>query len=631
MDRTEKSLQVAEAAREAEWSSRCFFRDLFLGNLRLEVIEPYSGPVEERPAFREFLDRLERFLREEVDPAEIDSSGEYPPRVIEGLKRLGAFGMVIPQQYGGLGFSKVEYGRVMELLGSFDGNLTALLSAHQSIGVPRPLMHFGTESQKRKYLPRCAAGAISAFALTEADAGSDPAHLSATAERSADGTYYVLNGEKLWCTNGTLAELLVVMARDPKTERMSAFIVETAWPGVEVVHRCRFMGLRAIANGVLRFTDVKVPRENLIGEEGKGLKIALTTINTGRLSLPAATVGLAKQCLELSRTWASAREQWGQAIGKHEVIAHELADMAASLFAMEAISNLVESLAESGRFDIRLEAAAAKEWNSVRGWEMVDETLQIRGGRGYETERSLEARGEAAVGVERWMRDSRINRVFEGTSEIMHLFMAREALDRHLKVAGALVDPRAPLSRKLAALPRIALFYLAWYPTRWLGWGRWPRFRSYGRLAGHVRFVERTSRKLARETFHAMVAYRAATQRKQALLFRLVDIANELFAMSAALTRAKQMRERQLPEASGAERLVDLFCRNRRKLVKGLLHALWHNDDERKYRVGRLILSGQERWLEKGGLSPGLTEGDLSTKPIHPARPPAEQAGVEGP
>ncbi|HYU43730.1 MAG TPA: acyl-CoA dehydrogenase family protein [Vicinamibacteria bacterium] len=603
-----ESLKVAEASRQREWHQPSFMRELFLGNFRLDLVHPYPLPGAERPEFTAFYDEMKRFLREDVDSVEIDATGEYPEHVIATLRRMGAFGMKIPKEYGGLGFTNGEYQKVMQLLGSVDGNIVALLSAHQSIGVPQPLKLFGSPELKKKYLPRCARGEISAFALTEPNVGSDPARLATTAEKSADGTAYVLNGTKLWCTNGTIAKLLVVMAVDPKTRKISAFVVETAWAGVKVEHRSHFMGLRALANAVISFTDVVVPVENLIGQEGRGLKIALTTLNDGRLSIPNGSVGTAKLCLEICRKWAAERVQWGKPVGKHEAIAHKISSMAAHTFAMEAIAALATEMADRGGYDIRLEAAAAKEWNTDRTWEIVDDTMQIRGGRGYETEKSLKERGEQPIGVERIMRDYRINKIFEGSSEIMHLFMAREMVDKHLQVAGALIDPDQPMSAKLAALPKMGAFYAGWYPTRWLGWGRWPRYSEFGALATHLRFVERSARKLARASFHGMLRYQAKLQNKQAFLFRLVDVANELFAMSATVARARALAAKQRPEAVEARRLADLFCRISRRRVQRLFDALWDNDDVQLYRAGVDVLDGRHEWLEKGILGLGTTE-----------------------
>ena len=594
-----ESREVAEASRQKEWTQPSFLRELFLGTLRLDLIHPYPLAGEDRPEFAAFYDRMREFLRG-VDSAGIDASGEYPEDVLAELRAMGAFGMKIPKEYGGLGFSNVEYQRVMQLLGSCDGNIVALLSAHQSIGVPNPLKHFGTEAQKKKYLPRCAKGEISAFALTEPNVGSDPARVATTAEKTPDGTAYVLNGTKLWCTNGTLAGLLVVMAVHPGTKKISAFVVETKWPGVKVEHRSRFMGLRALANAVISFTDVRVPAENLIGQEGRGLKIALATLNDGRLSIPSGSVGTAKICLEICRRWSKERVQWGKPIGKHEAIAQMLSSMAAHTFAMEAVANLAAEMADRGGYDIRLEAAAAKEWNTARCWELVDDTMQIRGGRGYETERSLAERGEAPIPVERLMRDYRINKIFEGSTEIMHLFMAREMVDKHLQVAGPMADPRSTPQQKLAALPKMLSFYAWWYPSRWLGWGLWPRYSEFGRLASHLRFVERMSRKLARGSFHGMAVYQAGLQNKQAFLFRLVDVANELFAMAASICRAQALKDTGKAEAAEAAELADVFCRMARRRVGRLFDELWDNDDVLRYRAAERILDGRHEWLERG-------------------------------
>jgi hypothetical protein len=619
-----ESRQVAEASREAEWKQPSFIKELFLGSFRLDLIHPFPLPKAERPEFLEYYRKFEEFLRHEVDSVQIDHTGEYPEHVLDGLRRLGAFGMKIPAKYGGLGFTNVEYNKVMRLIGTCDGNLGALLSAHQSIGVPQPLKLFGTEEQKKKYLPRCAAGEISAFALTELNVGSDPARVATTAAKTPDGTAYVLNGRKLWCTNGTLAKLLVVMAVAPGTKKISAFIVETDWPGVVIEHRCRFMGLKALANAVIRFDNVRVPAENLVGGEGRGLKIALATLNDGRLSIPNICVGTTRAALTTVRKWSGERVQWGRPIGKHEAIAQKIADMAATAFAMDAVASLATEMSDRGGYDIRLEAAAAKEWNTYWGWEIVDETLQIRGGRGYETEASLANRGEEPIAVERLMRDFRINKIFEGSSEIMHLFMAREAVDKHLEVAGALIDPGKGAGAKLAALPKMIAFYAWWYPTRWLGWGRWPRYAEFGRLATHVRFVERMSRKLARESFHGMALYQAKMQNKQAFLFRLVDVVNDLFAMAASTARAHALVKAGKPEGREAVELADLFCRNARRRVKAAFRALWSNDDTAKYRVAMDVLKGRHEWLEAGQVGP-------QSRVLRSVQQPAEPEGREEP
>jgi len=614
------SRRVAEDARETEWRAPSFLKEIFLGNFRLDLVSPFPEAPLDRPEFRAFMERLERLLVDEVDSDRIDREGKIPSHVIKRLAELGAFGIKIPREYGGLGFSQREYTEAIKLVTSQDGNLTTLLSAHQSIGLPQPLKLFGTPEQKKKFFPRLARGAVSAFALTEPQVGSDPANLSTTAEKTPEGDY-VLNGEKLWCTNGTIAELYVVMARHPDSKKISAFIVERDMPGVEVVHRCHFMGLKAIENGVIRFTNVKVPKENLLLAEGRGLKLALVTLNTGRLTLPASCAAGAKRALEICRVWANERVQWGQPIGRHDAIAQLLAEMAATTFAMEAISDLASGMADQGDRDIRLEAAVAKMWNSEEGWKIVDRTMQIRGGRGYETADSLRARGEPPIAVERMMRDFRINLIFEGSSEIMRLFIAREALDRHLAVAADLFDKKLSRKERMAALPRFVGFYSTWYPTRWAGWGRWPRFNDFGPLSKHVRYLERTTRRLSRSIFHLMAKHGPKLEKRQALLFRAVDVGADLFAMSAAVSRADGMRRAKSADAKSALELADVFCRMTRRRIESAFDAIRSNDDVRKYRSARRFLEGEHKWLERG-MTPMADLEEFAGRPAKPLERP---------
>ncbi len=616
-----QSRQVAEEAREQQWTRPSFGKGLFLGKFELDLIYPHPRPTgEDRAKGEAFLTRLEEFLRAEVDPLVIEREARIPAHVVKGLAELGALGMKIDGVYGGLGLSNVYYNRALALAGSAHSSLSTLLSAHQSIGVPEPLKLFGTEEQKRRFLPRVATNEISAFLLTEPDVGSDPARMAATAEPTDDGSAFVLNGTKLWTTNGVIADLLVVMAVVPGGEGrrggITAFVVEANSPGITVLHRNEFMGLRGIENGVTRFEDVRVPAENVIGQVGRGLKVALSTLNTGRLSLPAICSGSAKLSLKIARTWSNERVQWGEPIGKHEAVAHKLAFIAGLTFAMESVVELSSSLADEARNDIRIEAALAKLYCSEMAWRVADEMVQIRGGRGYETAQSLRARGEAPIPAEQILRDLRITRIFEGSSEIMKLMIAREAVDQHLSVAGDLIDPGVALPSKAASAAKAARFYATWLPQ--LATGPGQRADSYEELgptlADHLRFVERSSRKLARSTFYGMSIWQGRLERKQGFLGRIVDIGAELFAMSAACVRAKMLVDApgealgHADDQTGAAaiELADHFCVGARRRVRQYFTDLWHNDDSVNYDVAQRVLAGRYTWSEAGVLDPSL-------------------------
>src|SRR3954454_17176758 len=537
--------QVAEDARESAWELPSFGKELFLGNLQLDLIHPQPkldpAAVEKGEAF---LKDLRTFLSEHVDPLEIEREAKIPENVIDGLKGLGALGMKVPTRYGGLGLSQVYYNRALTLVASVHSSLGALLSAHQSIGVAEPLLHFGSEEQKQQWLPKVARDHISAFLLTEPDVGSDPARVGTTATPTADGTGYRLSGRKLWATNGSIADIVVVMAKVPKSDShrggISAFVLPYDADGVSVEHRNAFMGLRGIENSVTLLEDVHVPAENLIGQEGQGLKIALTTLNTGRLALPAICLGTTKLATKIAREWSAERVQWGQAVGKHDAVAQKIAFIAASSFGLEAMLDVCSRMADDKQRDIRIEAAIGKLYGSEIGWKVVDELVQIRGGRGYETAESLKARGERPVPAEMMLRDMRINRIFEGSTEIMHLLIAREAVDQHLAVAGDILEPETALGEKAKAAVEAGKFYSRWFPQLVVGEGLKPgAFSEFGELAGHLRYVERASRRMARSTFYAMGRWQAKLERKQSVLGRIVDIGAELFAISSAVVYAQ--------------------------------------------------------------------------------------------
>ncbi|MGV0674963.1 acyl-CoA dehydrogenase family protein [Mycolicibacterium fortuitum] len=615
--------QVAEEARETHWHQPSFGKELFLGRLRLDLVHPHPrGPAETTERGEAFLVKLREFCETQIDAAVIERDAQIPDKVIRGLKELGAFGMKIGTEYDGLGLSQVYYNKALALVGSVHPALGALLSAHQSIGVPQPVSMFGTAEQKQTWLPRCTRE-ISAFLLTEPDVGSDPARLHATA--TPDGDDYLLNGVKLWTTNGVIADLLVVMAQVPRSEGhkggITAFVVEADTPGIVVTNRNAFMGLRGIENGLTKLSDVRVPAANRIGREGEGLKIALTTLNVGRLSLPAVCTGTAKWCLKIAREWSKERVQWGRPVGEHDAVAGKVAFIAATAYGLESMVELAGELADAGRTDIRIEAALAKLYGSEMAWLIADELVQIRGGRGFETAESLAARGERGVPVEQILRDMRINRIFEGSTEIMHLMLAREAVDAHLSVAGDIIDPDTDLKDKARAAAQAGKFYARWLPTLVTGKGRLPTsFSEFGPLAEHLRYVERASRKLARSTFYAMSRWQGKLEYRQRFLGRIVDIGAELFAMTAACVRAGGAAG----EAGHSEvELADAFCRQSRVRAEQLFTALWDNSDDADRKLAHGVLDGRYTWLEEGIIDPSIDgpwiaqEGGEVTDDVH--------------
>jgi alkylation response protein AidB-like acyl-CoA dehydrogenase len=610
-------MQLAEDARQADWEAVSFTAELFKGSFRWDLLHPFPAqPPEDRAIGDAYLEQVRSVLEAHVDPYAIDEQGEYPRGALKAMADIGLFGMKIPKEYGGLGLSVTNYARVLGLVGSYCSNTVTYLSAHQSIGVPQPLREFGTEEQKRRYLPRLAAGELSAFALTEPDVGSDPARMATVATPSADGMHYVLNGDKLWCTNVTdpNTTLIAVLARTPdkvlpngKTvPQISCFVVETGWPGVERVRRSRFMGLHGIANGAVTFKDVKVPAQNMIGKPGEGLKIALATLNVGRLGLPAAGIGAGMAYIDDAKWWITNRQQWGVPVGRHQAIAKMVGNYAAHLFAMKSMVYVACAMADRKQVDIRLEAAAAKYFCSETLCRMLDDYLQVRGGRGYERATSLYERGERPVGLEMTLRDMRVGRIFEGSSQVMHLIMAREALDTHFKLVMPILQPKpGQKATKGDAMLKAAGFYSTWLPKLFVpesGRGFEARHLNEAN-AKHLAYAAKTSRLLARRLFATMAKYGPKLEQEQLILGNFVDVGVDLFAMATALSYADHLLGERPDDASPQE-LVDLFCREARRRIEANFRAVKANHNRSYRKVTGLLMEGRLDWLADGATNP---------------------------
>ncbi len=599
-----QALEVTEEARQKEYTHPSFGRQLFMGKFDPSLLYPFPFQSEEdKKIGDELIEKFMKYLVENLDPEEVDATRTIPKKVIEEMGRLGIFALKVPKEYGGLGFSQVNYNRVVHRVSSYCGGTAVLISAHQSIGVPQPLKLYGTEEQKRKYLPRFRQGQISAFALTEVDVGSDPAQMSTTATISEDGKFYVINGNKLWCTNGAIADVMVVMAKTaPKIvkgkekRQISAFIVETNTPGIEILHRCEFMGLGGIYNAYIKFTNVKIPKENLLWGEGRGLALALGTINVGRLTLPAACTGAAKQCLLVCRKWGKERVQWGMPIGLHEAGREKVAFVAATTLAMEAITWLTSAWADKGEVDIRIEAAMAKMFCSESLWKIADKTMQLRGGRGYEKGRSLKARGEPGYPIERLMRDCRINMILEGSTEIMKLFLAREAIDPHLSRVMDLMKTKDN-SDKFKKLGPLLGYYGKWYPKQWFGWITRSSYDDIGELAPNFQYIDETAHRMARAIFHGMAKYQQGLEKKQLFLGRLMEIGTDLFAIAATCSYAATLYKKNSTDRSPLD-LADYFCALAMRRIENRFDELSDNDDEKCDKLAKQVLDNDFVWLE---------------------------------
>ena len=392
------------------------------------------------------------------------------------------------------------------------------------------------------------------------------------------------------------------MIKGKERPQITAFIVDRKDPetakGFEVVHRCRFMGLHGISNGLLRFTDMKVPVENIIGETGQGLKIALATLNTGRLTVPAVTSASGKQAIYDAQKWVNERVQWGAPIGQHQAVGNMTSRMLAETFAMESMTWLACALADKGGVDIRLEAAMAKYFATEVAWRVTDDLMQVRGGRGYEAVASLKGRGETPIVCERTMRDSRVSRILEGTSEIMQLIIAREALDMHFRTIMPIMNPKT--KGKVGLAIKAGIFYAGWYPKQWLPAGTPGNVQHLSSTnRGHLAYAAKTSKRLARRLFHTMARYQQKLEKRHLILARYVDIGTDLYAMASSLAYAEALLKQQ-PDNSTLQDVVNLFCRIARKRIERNFSDVAKNHDYLTDKVAKGYLEGEYDWMTEG-------------------------------
>ncbi len=603
----QEAMELMESLREKEVHTG-FIANLMMGNYKSLSPFPLQPESDQRLA-DEWLSKFSKFLTENVDPNKIDADGDMPEEMIEGLRKLTAFGIKVPKEYGGLGFSQSNYRRAATLFGSWCGNLSALLSAHNSLGATLPLMKYGTDEQKRRWLPKLASGAISAFALTESGVGSDPSKMRAYAQRvynsKGEIVGYRLTAEKLYTTNAVrrdnvaLADLVIVIARvvdDPKEldtkgakKKYGLFVVEKEMPGYKVGKRCHFKGLRSIFNGETFFKDVELSPNELIGPDGDGLEIAFKILTIGRLTIAAICEGALKQALRITCWWAKNRVQFDREIGKHELNSKRIVDMASKVLVLEAVSHWCSSMIDKNQ-DIRIESGASKIISTEILWESLMDLFMIRGGRGFETYYSLQHRGETPVAVERMLRDCDINLIFEGPNPIMRMMVAREGLAEYIWRGMKMTDPKNPAS--LVEKTKIGLWFLKQYAKNIR-----PGSSLTRKFGGHKAFMTVEAKKLVRDFITASLYHQDKMKYKELIMENIANRGIDMFEMSLVLSWAEAHPERPM-----IKELAEYYCRGKREKLYPTSFVSWMSKGTHSsvYKLASRIMDGEAGWLTDG-------------------------------
>lgn len=578
----EKQMAEAEELLGDSLARIGFVKGLFFGRHLAARLAPYPHYHADDDVGRQAA-QLREYCESSIDPVAIDRDARIPDAVIRGLGEQGVLGACLPNESGGGGLSQVSYCRLIEVLGHHCGSTALFVNAHHSIG-PRAIVLFGTPEQKTKWLPKLATGEwLSAFALTEPEAGSDAGNVQTTATPTPDGKGYLLNGQKRWITNGGIAQVLTVMARTPvagsKETKVTAFLVTPDMPGFEVVEeRMSKLGVRGTATSRLAFQNVFVPRENILGPIGKGLKVALTVLDFGRTTFGASCTGAAKKCLELASAHAAQRVQFGETLESFPLVQQKLAHMAAGIFAMESATMQTAALIDSGDDDYMIETALLKVHSTEILWTMVNEAFQIYGGKAYFTDQPLE----------RMLRDARINQIGEGANDVLRVFSALVGMrDVGLELKGivdALLSPMGNLTRLGGFAARRVGSLLA-APTVEV---RSPELRddadrlgkSIGRFGANV---ERLLRK-----------YQEAIVEEQLPLARIADAAAELYVSSCVLNRLDGLLRHDAHNGHAHDSEHDLavgryyLTLSARRVERGIAD-LWDNDDEPTLQIARRL------------------------------------------
>jgi len=583
----QKEIQQAEELLFAGPQALGFTKGLFQGHFVADWVLPYPRvQAEEQIELDETLKELRQFLDGNLDPAEIDRNADIPRSVIDGLGRVGVLGMTAPKEYGGRGFSQMANCKILEEIGRRCASTSVFVNAHHSIGI-RALLLFGTHEQKQRWLPKLATGEqLGAFALTEKEAGSDAANVQMQARPSEDRSHFILNGEKRYITNAAIADVLTVMARTPVPGKdgktaITAFLVTPDMPGFEMIEaRMPKMGIRGTATGRFALRDVKVPKENILGPLGKGLKVALTVLDFGRTTFGACCTGAAKTCLRLAIEHANTRKQFDKTLGNFHLVQKKIARIAADAYAMEAMTTITASLIDRGLEDYMLETAMLKVFTTERLWECINDVFQIHGGSAYFVD----------LPVERMMRDARINQIGEGANEVLTSFIAlvgmrgpgmefKEIYDTMMKPTRERGFAKAWTAGKhrLGATVRVPEIPVRSAQLRW----------SANQLGSLIRrFNVAVNR--------ALITYREPILDLQLVQERIANAAMDLFASTCVLSR--QDAELELTQRNGnsssADQLAgDLFLRQSFRRIRRFLLGLTDNDDKSVLATANSILS----------------------------------------